>query len=191
MSVSSSPICPRCGNKLVTDTETRDWVCIYCGFIPDSQGRPGDYPTNSRITQKRLELLNRVAEQFGQDKVDAILKDDPALKQAWNLQLVRDVSKEFGPEKADVLLKDNPTLKQEYDVTINLPNEDFADPSKERGGPSGLWYLVPLFFGLIGGIIAYAAVKDKDESMATACLLLGFIIFFAQVFFLLAAFSHG
>ena len=182
------PICPRCGNKLVTDTETRDWVCIYCGFIPDPQGPPGRY-SNSRDTQKRLELLNRVAEQFGQDKVDAILKDDPALKQAWNLQLVREVSKEFGPEKADDLLKDNPTLKQEWDRTVDLPDESSLDPSEQRSGPSGLWYLVPLFFGLIGGIIAYAAVKEKDESMANACLILGFIIFFAQVFFLLVAFS--
>ena len=190
MSDSTTHVCPRCGNKLVTDTETRDWVCIYCGFIPDSQGRPGSYPTNSRITQKRLELLNRVADQFGQDKVDAILKDDPALKQAWNLQLVRDVSKEFGPEKADVLLKDKPTLKQEWDRSVDLPDESSLDLSEERGGPSGLWYLVPLFFGLIGGIIAYAAVKDEDESMASACLLLGFIIFFAQVFFLLVAFSN-
>src|SRR3989442_3550911 len=191
MSDSAAPVCPRCRNKLVTDTETRDWVCVYCGFIPDSQGRPGDYPTNSRITQKRLELLNRVAEQFGQDKVDAILKDDPALKQAWDLQLVRDVSEEFGPEKADLLLKDNPTFKKEWDRPVDLPDESSLDLSEERGGPSGLWYLVPLFFGLIGGIIAYAAGKDKDESMASACLLLGFIIFFAQVFFLLAAFSHG
>src|SRR2546422_2328857 len=190
MSDSAAPVCPRCRNKLVTDTETRDWVCIYCGFIPDSQVPLGSDLTNSRITQKRLELLNRVAEQFGQDKVDAILKDDPALKQAWNLQLVRDVSKEFGPEKADVLLKDDPTLRQEWDRTVALPDESSLDLSEERGGPSGLWYLVPLFFGLIGGIIAYAAVKDKDESMASACLILGFIIFFAQLFFLLVAFSN-
>ena len=189
MSDSVAPVCPRCGNKLVTDTETRDWVCIYCGFIPDSQVPPGNYPANSRITQKRLELLNRVAEQFGQDKVDAILKDDSALKQAWNLQLVREVSKEFGPEKADVLLKDNPTLKQEWDRTVDLPDESSLDLSEERGGPSGLWYLVPLFFSLLGGIIAYAAVKDKDESMANACLVLGFIILFAQVFFFLGAFG--
>src|SRR3989442_7762658 len=100
MSDSVAPVCPRCRNKLVTDTETRDWVCIYCGFIPNSQSPTGTYPTNSRITQKRLELLNRVAEQFGQDKVDAILKDDPVLKQAWDLQLVRDVSRELGSEQA-------------------------------------------------------------------------------------------
>src|SRR6267143_6660150 len=133
MSDSTTPLCPRCGNKLVSDTETRDWVCIYCGFIPDSQVPPGNYPANSRITQKRLELLNRVAEQFGHDKVDAILKDDPALKQAWNLQLLREVSKEFGPEKAVDLLKDDPALKQELDRTVDLPDESSLDPSEQRG----------------------------------------------------------
>src|SRR5438128_11324750 len=136
MSDSDCPVCPRCGNKLVTDTETRDWVCIYCGFIPDSQTPTRSYPTSSRDTQKRLELLNRVAEQFGQDKVDVILKDDPALKQAWNLQLVRDVSKEFGPEKADVLLKDNPTLRQAWDRTVDMPDESYLEPSAQRAGQS-------------------------------------------------------
>jgi len=29
--------------------------------------------------------------------------------------------------------------------------------------------------------IAYVAVKDEDESKASACLLLGFFVFFAQV----------
>lgn len=116
MSDSTRPVCPKCGNALVSDRETREWVCVYCGFIPNSQTLPRSYPTSPRDTQKRLELLNRVAEQFGQDKVDAILKDDLALKQAWNLQLVRDVSKEFGPEKADVLFRDCTSVKRSREV---------------------------------------------------------------------------
>jgi len=28
--------------------------------------------------------------------------------------------------------------------------------------PSLMWYLVPFFFGLLGGIVGYVAVKDSD-----------------------------
>jgi hypothetical protein len=40
-------------------------------------------------------------------------------------------------------------------------------------GPSFLWYLVPFFFGILGGIVGYVAVKDKDENMALGLLLFG------------------
>jgi len=40
-------------------------------------------------------------------------------------------------------------------------------------GPSFLWYFVPFFFGILGGIVGYVAVKDKDENMAFGLLLFG------------------
>jgi len=42
-------------------------------------------------------------------------------------------------------------------------------------GPSDLWYLVPLFFGILGGIVAYIGVKDDDKEMATNLLIFGFV----------------
>jgi hypothetical protein len=42
-------------------------------------------------------------------------------------------------------------------------------------GPTFLWYLVPFFFGVLGGIVAYVAVKDRDEDMASGLLLFGII----------------
>jgi len=42
-------------------------------------------------------------------------------------------------------------------------------------GPSPIWYLVPFFFGVLGGIVGYVAVKDKDENMAFGLLLFGII----------------
>src|SRR3990170_8719997 len=55
-----------------------------------------------------------------------------------------------------------------------------ARESKERmedaiEGPNPLWYLVPFFFGVLGGIVGYVAVKDKDENMAFGLLLFGII----------------
>ena len=38
------------------------------------------------------------------------------------------------------------------------------------------WYLVPIFFGLIGGIIAYFAIRRDDPVKAKKCLWVGIIL---------------
>ena len=46
-------------------------------------------------------------------------------------------------------------------------------PEKER---SNWWYLVPIFLGLIGGIIAFFALRNDDRKKAKNCLYLGIIL---------------
>ena len=46
-------------------------------------------------------------------------------------------------------------------------------PEKER---SNCWYLVPIFLGLIGGIVAYFALRNDDRRKAKNCLFLGIIL---------------
>ena len=46
-------------------------------------------------------------------------------------------------------------------------------PEKER---SNWWYLVPIFLGLIGGIVAYFALRNDDRGKAKNCLFLGIIL---------------
>ena len=46
-------------------------------------------------------------------------------------------------------------------------------PEKIR---SRAWYLVPIFFGLIGGIIAYFAIRRDDPEKAKKCLWVGIIL---------------
>jgi hypothetical protein len=50
-------------------------------------------------------------------------------------------------------------------------------------GPSFLWYLVPFFFGILGGIVGYVAVKDEDENMVLGLLLFG--VFWTVIAFVL------
>ena len=38
------------------------------------------------------------------------------------------------------------------------------------------WYLLPIFLGVIGGIIAWMALKSFDRKMAKNCLILGTIL---------------
>lgn len=40
---------------------------------------------------------------------------------------------------------------------------------------SSLWYLVPLFFGFFGGIVAWAVNKDRDPKKARNMLIFGII----------------
>ena len=42
---------------------------------------------------------------------------------------------------------------------------------------SAWWYLAPLLFGLIGGIIAYFIIKKDDPQKAKNCLIIGGIFF--------------
>ena len=46
-------------------------------------------------------------------------------------------------------------------------------PEKRR---SNWWYLVPIFIGLIGGIIAYFALRKDDPQKARNCLIIGGIL---------------
>jgi len=38
------------------------------------------------------------------------------------------------------------------------------------------WYVLPIFFGLIGAIIAYFAIRRDDPQKAKKCLYLGIIL---------------
>ena len=61
-------------------------------------------------------------------------------------------------------------------------------PEKIR---SRAWYLVPIFFGLIGGIIAYFAIRRDDPQKAKKCLMLGIILTLINIIVNIAIFSTG
>jgi len=41
---------------------------------------------------------------------------------------------------------------------------------------SSWWFLLPILFGIIGGIIAYFVIKEDDPKRARSCLYLGIIL---------------
>jgi len=42
--------------------------------------------------------------------------------------------------------------------------------------PSDLWYLLPIFFGIIGGLVMFFVLKDENRKMAKNGIILGAII---------------
>ena len=52
-------------------------------------------------------------------------------------------------------------------------------PEKSR---SSWWYLLPIFLGIIGGIIAYFAIRKDDLPKAKKCIYLSLILFAVGIF---------
>jgi cytochrome bd-type quinol oxidase subunit 1 len=48
--------------------------------------------------------------------------------------------------------------------------------STETKKRSGAWYLLPIFFTVIGGVIAYFVIKEDDPKKAKNCLYLGILL---------------
>ncbi len=53
-------------------------------------------------------------------------------------------------------------------------------PEKQR---SNAWFLLPIFFGVIGGIIAFFILRHDDPSKAKNCLYLGLVLMVIGIIF--------
>ena len=51
--------------------------------------------------------------------------------------------------------------------------EDFQQQGKR---PSRGWYLLPIFFGIIGGIAGYFLVRDDDKKFGKRLIIIGIIV---------------
>lgn len=58
---------------------------------------------------------------------------------------------------------------------------------KER---SSMWYLAPILFGAIGGMVAYFIIRNDAPKMARNCLIIGFILFLIPVI-IMAMFGYS
>jgi len=70
--------------------------------------------------------------------------------------------------------KENPNVPARGTSIHSGDFERFTD-TEDIARPTSLWYLVPFFFGIIGGIVGYIGVKDEDRGMADSLLIFGFI----------------
>jgi hypothetical protein len=49
---------------------------------------------------------------------------------------------------------------------------------------SRYWYLLPIFLGVIGGVVSWAALKSNDRKLAKNCLVLGVILVVFEIIIL-------
>jgi len=50
--------------------------------------------------------------------------------------------------------------------------------SFSKKDPTEWWYIVPIFFGFIGGLIMYFMVKEDNKKMANEGLVIGIVLSF-------------
>ena len=53
--------------------------------------------------------------------------------------------------------------------------------AKQVGVRSRWWYLLPICFNIIGGVIAYFILRDEDPKKAKNCLLLGIALIAIEI----------
>ena len=53
----------------------------------------------------------------------------------------------------------------------------------ERKNPSKAWYLLPIFFGILGGLVMYFIVRDDNKQMAKNGLILSVILTIVGIIF--------
>jgi ribosomal protein L40E/uncharacterized membrane protein YeaQ/YmgE (transglycosylase-associated protein family) len=51
-----------------------------------------------------------------------------------------------------------------------------AQPARAVGSTSAAWWLLPIFFGWLGGLIAWAVVREKDPGKARTMLIVGIVL---------------
>ena len=61
--------------------------------------------------------------------------------------------------------------------------EELSQPEKIR---SNVWFLLPILFGVIGGIIAFFILRQDDPRKAKNCLYLGIIFMIIGIIFNIA-----
>ncbi len=55
--------------------------------------------------------------------------------------------------------------------------------SKTEKPRSNAWYLLPILFGVIGGIIAFFIIRKDDPRKAKNCLYVGLVLMFIGIMF--------
>jgi hypothetical protein len=61
-------------------------------------------------------------------------------------------------------------------TTLHTNDSNYQQYSQPTQSAGGIWYLLPIFFGLIGGIISWAVIRNRNSNRARNCLILGIIM---------------
>ena len=59
---------------------------------------------------------------------------------------------------------------------INQVQQPATNQANMTGKTSGAWWLMPIFMGWLGGLIAWLVVREKDKAKARSLLITGIVI---------------
>ncbi|MEM3714648.1 MAG: hypothetical protein QXF82_06850 [Nitrososphaeria archaeon] len=157
--------------------EYREKCEISCSFL--------DTPKETKIPDTRIiSKIEREIKAYEEEKAKlAVLFANQKIGEKSYLAATKALESKITELKK---AKESPTLSQETIAKL-YEADKFEEENSSEAKPTALWYLVPFFFGLIGGIIAYVGTNDKDEQMAYNLLVFGIIwtIILIVVYFIL------
>lgn len=136
--------------------ESCEISCSYLDKPSDSQGKS---QTSMSIDKEIEECKKRI------DRLAVLLADGKMGEQSYSAATRALENRIESLKRA----KENPNALLSSSSGVGR----FEDASFER--PTSLWYLVPFFFGIIGGLVGYVGVKDEDKAMADSLLVFGLV----------------
>lgn len=137
--------------------EHRESCEISCNYLdkPDASQSTGQKTLN--IDQETRECQERI------ERLAVLLADGKIGEQSF-LAATKALE-----NKMDALKK----AKSNPDIMLSTSRDVEGLEEASAGKPTLLWYLVPFFFGILGGLVGYVGTKDEDKDMANGLLLFG------------------
>jgi len=172
-----------CANKakdsccyLCSDRESCEISCAYLDTPEEAARLMSDF---SKTIDHKIRKYKRRIERL------AVLLAEGEISEQSYLLSIKTLEDKMEELKK---IKENPEAFQSP-KSDSLVDEELPDSDLPFERPTALWYLVPFFFGLIGGIVAYVGTKEEDKDMANNLLVFGILwtVFLLIVYWVLVA----
>lgn len=154
------------GGKRLIKKKKSHFVCGYCGFIAETER---ELYNHSLLCEKK-----KLEEEKQEHHTESSCRNCTAI---------------LSDESNFCINCGTPT----YSNTESQQSQtQHADKFKVAPGPaSKLWYLAPIFFGIIGGLIAYFSIRKDSTKIAKNCLIIGIVIFIISLIVIMASFGSN
>jgi hypothetical protein len=175
-------VCRFCGRNLPPAPEGAATPIDSMGVIPDAPNmtqpvrpRPEDEPLQYTHSGRRY-LLGYGADFFGiwdRENPASPVSRWPRTDEGWRASWIAFNAEE--PYASEVGLSTGRSTAASHGSAYASPSRPAAMTPQPRR-ISGAWWLLPIFMGWLGGLIAYLINKDIDPQRARAMLITGIVI---------------
>jgi hypothetical protein len=137
--------------------EHRESCEISCNYLDKSDTSHSTGQKTLNINQETRQYLERI------ERLAVLLADGKIGEQSFV------AATKALENKLDALKKG----KSNPNAILSISRDVEGLEEASSGKPTILWYFVPFFFGILGGLVGYVATKDDDKDMANGLLFFG------------------